>query len=310
MNNTWPALSYDKGKDTYATIHMWTQIVGKIKLALVPWINHSWHITLHLTPTGLSTLEMPYKDINLKIDFDFISHKLKVITSGGEFREFGLEGISVADFYHKIFVLLKELEIDLKIYTTPVEMENPIPFEKDTVNATYEKTQAQALHQSLLKSQNVLTHMRCNFTGKCSPVHFFWGSFDLAVSRFSGRTAPKHPGGIPHLPDWVAEEAYSHEVASFGFWPGSEALPEAAYYAYLYPEPKGYNTAQIHPEEAYYHDTLREFVLPYKAVQQADHPEEKLMEFLNSTYKVATTLADWDVKNLENQMLKRGRTHS
>lgn len=300
MENQWPILSYKKGKNSYATLHMWTQIVGKIKLELVPWINHSWHITLHLTPRGLSTLEMQYQDKNLQIDFDFIDHKLKIITCKGEQKDFSLENISVADFYRKIFALLKELQIDIKIYTTPVEIENPIPFEKDNGNATYDPKVAADLHQALLKAQNVLIHMRCNFTGKCSPVHFFWGSFDLAVSRFSGRRAPKHPGGIPHLPDWVAEEAYSHEVASFGFWPGSEALPEAAFYAYLYPVPEGYENAKVKPKAAYYHETLREFVLPYSAVQKYEDPEEALMEFLNSTYKAAAKLANWDSKNLES----------
>lgn len=299
MKHQWPLLSYEKGKDTYATLHMWTQIAGKIKLALMPWINHSWHITLHFTPTGLSTLDMPYKDKNFKIDFDFINHKLKVVSSEGELRDFDLENISVADFYHKIFSLLRELDIEVEIYTTPVEMEDPIPFENDTVNATYDKTQTSALHQALLKAQNVLNHMRCNFVGKCSPVHFFWGSFDLAVSRFSGRRAPKHPGGIPHLADWVAEEAYSHEVASFGFWPGSEALPEAAFYAYLYPEPEGYKDAEVKPNGAYYHETLREFVLPYNIVQKAENPEEMLLVFLDSTYDAAASLANWDRKALE-----------
>ncbi|MCG2461169.1 DUF5996 family protein [Flavobacteriaceae bacterium F89] len=295
----WPILSYKKGKETYATAHMWTQIIGKIKLAVSPWINHSWHIALHLTPTGLSTLDMPYKTKNFQIDFDFINHKLKVITSDGQVRDFILEGNSVADFYHKIFAVLKDLKIGLKINTTPVEIENPIPFEKDTGNATYDKTQAAALHQALLKMQNVLTHMRCNFKGKCSPVHFFWGSFDLAVSRFSGRTAPTHPGGIPNLPNWVAEEAYSHEVASLGFWPGSEALPEAAFYAYLYPEPKGYKNAEVKPKGAYYHKTLSEFILPYSIVQKSNEPEEKLLEFLNSTYKAGAALAEWDRSALE-----------
>lgn len=300
MKNVWPPLSYEKGKDTYATLHMWTQIVGKINLAVSPWINHSWHITQHITTTGLSTLEMPYKYKNFKIDFDFIDHKLKIVTSEGEFRDFSLENISVADFYHKIFAVLEDLNIHIEIYTTPVEMENPIPFEKDQTNSTYVKEQVSDLHQALLKSQNVLTHMRCNFTGKCSPVHFFWGSFDVAVSRFSGRKAPKHPGGIPHLADWVAEEAYSHEVASFGFWPGSEALPEAAFYAYLYPAPEGYDNAVVKPEDAYYHETLREFVLPYSAVQKSEDPEEALMEFLNSTYEAAATLANWDREALES----------
>jgi hypothetical protein len=299
MENNWPVLSYENGKDTYATLHMWTQIVGKIKLAVAPWINHSWHITLHITPTGLSTLEMPYKNKHFQIDFDFINHKLKVITSDGQVRDFDLFGNSVADFYRKIFTVLRDLDIDLKINSTPVEMENPIPFEKDTVNATYEKAQTAALHQALLKMQNVLTQMRCNFKGKCSPVHFFWGSFDLAVSRFSGRKAPPHPGGIPNLPDWVAQEAYSHEVASLGFWPGSEVLPEAAFYAYLYPEPAGYKNAEVKPKGTYYHEALREFILPYSLVQKSNKPEEMLLDFLNSTYETGATSAKWDRYALE-----------
>lgn len=299
MKNQWPALSYEKGKDTYATLHMWTQIVGKIKLAVVPWINHSWHITLHVTPTGLSTRDMVYEDTHFQIDFDFVNHKLNLVMSDGKDRGFGLHHMSVADFYQKIFALLSDSGIDLQINSTPVEIEDPIPFEDDTVHATYEKDQAQALHMALLKTQGVFTRMRCDFTGKCSPVHFFWGSFDLAVSRFSGRAAPTHPGGIPNLPDWVAEEAYSHEVASFGFWPGSEALPEPAFYAYLYPEPKGYKTADVKPEAAYFHKTLGEFILPYDIVRKSEDPGATLSEFLDSTYEAGATLAKWDRAALE-----------
>src|SRR5690625_2605197 len=300
MESNWPKISYEKAKDSYVTMHMWTQIVGKIKLAVMPWINHSWHVTLHVTPTGLSTLDMPYKTKNFQIDYNFIHHKLKVTTSEGEERKFDLYGISVADFYQKLFAILKKLKIDVKINTKPVEIEHPIPFEKDVEHATYNKTQMVALHQALLKIQNVFTHVRCDFKGKCSPVHFFWGSFDLAVSRFSGQTAPKHPGGIPNLVDWVAEEAYSHEVASFGFWPGSNALPEPAFYACLYPEPEEYNEAEVEPKEAYYHKTLREFVLPYNIVQKSIKPEEVLLAFLKSTYKTGATLANWDRKVLES----------
>lgn len=299
MESQWPILSYKKGKDTYALLHMWTQIVGKIKLTVMPQINHSWHVTLHLTPTGLSTLEMPYKNKNFQIDFDLIDHKLKVITCDGQFQDFDLYGNSVAEFYHKIFAILNNMEIDLKINSMPVEIANPIPFEKDTEHKTYEKTQAVALHQALLKSQNVLTLMRCNYIGKCSPVHFFWGSFDLAVSRFSGRKAPLHPGGIPHLSDKITQEAYSHEVASIGFWPGSEVLPEAAFYAYMYPAPTGYKDAVVKPKDAYYHEVLREFILPYRIVQESSNPEEMLLEFLNSTYEAGATLAKWDRDALE-----------
>ena len=299
MKNEWPKLSYEKGKDTYNTLHLWTQIVGKIMLSVSPWINHSWHIALHLTPTGLSTHCLPYEDTYFQIDFDFFNHKLKVTTSEGQLRDFDLMGNSVADFYQKIFALLGELNIHLKINSTPVEMENPIPFEKDTKNTTYNKSEVLALHRALLDSQKVLIQMRCNFKGKCSPVHFFWGSFDMAVSRFSGRKAPPHPGGIPYLADCVTQEAYSHEVASCGFWPGSEALPEAAFYAYVYPAPNGYKDVDVEPKGAYFHEKLREFILPYIVVQASDNPEETLLQFLNSTYQEGATLAGWDKYTLE-----------
>lgn len=300
MEKKWPVLSYKDGKDTYETLHMCTQIVGKIKLATMPWMNHSWHITLHVTPSGLTTMSMPYKRHHFQIDFDFISHQLKISTSQGEHRAFDLHGISVAAFYREIFGLLDALQMDIKIMPVPAEIVDPIPFQQDTVHATYDTGQVTALHKSLLYIQDIFTRFRCGFKGKCSPVHFFWGSFDLAVSRFSGRRAPRHPGGIPHLPDWVAEEAYSHEVASSGFWPGSEAFPEAAFYSYLYPEPDGYKKAEVQPGEAYYHETLREFILPYKAVQQAADPAGTLLAFLHSTYNSGADLADWSRAELES----------
>ncbi|HSV11265.1 MAG TPA: DUF5996 family protein [Hanamia sp.] len=299
MQQQWPVLSYEKGKDTFETLHMWTQIVGKIKLATLPWINHSWHITLHIVPYGLTTQTMPYKDQNFQIDFDFIDHHLKIITSKGELRKFDLHGISVADFYDNIFMLLKELNIDLIIRPVPVELENPIPFKKDTVHKTYDEEQVVAFHKALLCIQNVFMTFRSKFKGKSSPIHFFWGSFDLALSFFSGRRAPQHPGGVPGMPDWVAEEAYCREVSSCGFWTGSEGLTEAAFYSYLYPEPEGYKDAKVLPEEAYYNTTLREFILPYSAVQQSLQPEEKLLEFLNSTYHTGADLAKWDRELLE-----------
>ncbi|MGN6196361.1 MAG: DUF5996 family protein [Ginsengibacter sp.] len=299
MQQQWPVLSYQKGKDTFETLHMWTQIVGKIKLAMLPWINHSWHITLHIVPSGLTTQIMPYKDQNFQIDFDFIDHYLKITTSKGELKKFDLHGISVADFYHKIFELLKELKIDLIIRPVPVELENPIPFEKDNVHKTYDDEQVIAFHKALLSIQNVFMNFRSEFKGKCSPIHFFWGSFDLALSFFSGRRAPQHPGGIPGMPDWVAEEAYCREVSSCGFWTGSEGLTEPAFYCYLYPEPEGYKSTKVKPEEAYYNTTFREFILPYSAVQQSSNSEEKLLEFLNSTYHTGANLAKWDRELLE-----------
>ncbi len=299
MQQQWPALLYQKGKSTYDTLHLFTQVVGKIKLATLPWVNHSWHITLHVTPAGLTTQNMPYKNENFQIDFDFILHQLKITTNKGEHRKFSLHGISVADFYKKTFELLDDLGINVKIRPVPVELANPVPFEKDTIHATYDEVQVIAFHNALLKIQDVFLKFRSGFKGKCSPIHFFWGSFDLALSFFSGRRAPKHPGGVPGMPDRVAEEAYCREVSSVGFWTGSDALPDPSFYCYLYPEPGGYKTAKIRPEEAFYNTTLGEFILPYSAVQQSENPETKLLEFLNSTYQAGADLAKWDRDILE-----------
>lgn len=300
MQQKWPFLSYKKGKATFDTLHMFTQIVGKIKLATLPWVNHSWHITLHITPTGLTTHIIPYKNQNFQVDFDFIEHQLKIKTDKNEFKNFNLHGISVANFYNKIFEMLNELEIDIKIKPVPVELENPIPFNEDTVHATYDYEQVAAFHIALLKIQDVFLKFRSGFKGKCSPIHFFWGGFDLALSFFSGRRAPKHPGGVPGMPDWVAEEAYCREVSSAGFWTGNDALPEPAFYCYLYPEPNGYKTAKTQPAESYYSKTLGEFILPYSTVQQSEDPEKKLLEFLKSTYETGADLAKWDRELLED----------
>ena len=299
MQQQWPLLSYEKGKDTYDTLHMWSQIVGKIKLATLPWVNHSWHVALHITPTGLTTQTMPYKDQNFQVDFDFIEHQLKITTSKGKLQKFGLHGISVADFYKKIFGLLHELNIDLSIKPVPVEITNPIPFKEDTIHRSYDEEQVHAFHRALLYIQDTFMKFRGEFKGKCSPIHFFWGSFDMALSFFSGRKAPKHPGGVPGLPDWVAEEAYCREVSSCGFWTGNEAFPQPAFYCYLYPEPEGYKTAKLQPAEASYNTTLGEFILPYSVVQQSEDPEKELLEFLNSTYHAGADLAKWDRETLE-----------
>ncbi|MEO6843543.1 MAG: DUF5996 family protein, partial [Ginsengibacter sp.] len=252
MQHAWPALSYKNGKATYDTLHMFTQIVGKIKLATLPWVNHSWHITLYITPTGLATHNMPYQDTNFQIDFNFIEHQLRITTDKGELREFDLYGISVADFYKKIFEALDDLGIEIKIKPVPVELTNPIPFKEDTIHSTYDKDQVTAFHNALLKIQDVFMEFRSTFKGKCSPIHFFWGGFDLALSFFSGRRAPKHPGGVPGMPDWVAVEAYCREVSSAGFWTGNDTFPEPAFYCYLYPEPEGYKAAKLLPAAAYY----------------------------------------------------------
>ena len=300
MKNDWPQLKFEDLKDTAATVQLWAQIVGKIRLRKSPWLNHSWHVTLHITPTGLTTHTMPYEDLDFQIDFDFVLHQLKISTSKGQSKQFSLHGISVAGFYKNIFAKLGELGIDVKIKPVPCELANPTPFEQDTRNCTYKPETVAAFHNALLNIQDVFMEFRGGFKGKCSPIHFFWGSFDLALSLFSGRRAPKHPGGVPGLPDWVAEEAYCREVSSSGFWTGNEGFPEAAFYCYLYPEPEGYKTAKIQPDGAYYNQTFGEFILPYSVVQQAEDPRSKLLEFLDSTYSIGADLANWDRQSLEN----------
>lgn len=295
----WPRLSFEEGKDTYETLHLWTQILGKIKLESMPWINHSWHVTLEVTPTGLTTGDLPSEKKDFKIDLDLVDHKLHILTSRKEEKTFSLLELSVADFYEKVMTDLRSLEIDMKIRKIPNEMEDPIAFDEDKEHATYSPKVAIALQWALLKIHKVFTEFRAGFIGKCSPVHFFWGSFDLAVSRFSGRKAPVHPGGFPNLPDRVARESYSHEVSSCGFWPGNEMHPQAGFYCYFYPEPEGFSSEKVQPDSAYYHKVLGEFFLPYSEVQNATNPEQELMKFLNSTYEAGAKLAQWNRELLE-----------
>lgn len=299
MKKPWPKLSYEEGKGTFETLHLFTQIVGKVKLATLPWINHSWHVALHIVPTGLTTQMIPYEDKSFQIDFDFREHQLKIVTSDGERKQFDLSGLSVSDFFARVFQDLRKLGINILIYPIPCEIENPIPFDKDTVHASYDREQVAAFYQAQLNIYEVFLKFRSGFRGKSSPIHFFWGGFDLALSFFSGRVAPIHPGGIPGLPDWVAEESYDREVSSAGFWTGSDTLPEPVFYSYLYPEPLGYNNAAIQPEQAYYHPLLREFILPYSVVQESEDEEKILLEFLNRTYQTGADLADWDRVLLE-----------
>jgi hypothetical protein len=301
----WPELSYEKAKQTYETIHLWTQVAGKIKLTKLPWINHSWHVTLFVTPFGLTTGDIPGNGKHFQINFDFLRHRLQIITSKKEEQVFDLKSLSVASCYKHTLTTLKKFGIDCQINPIPNEIENPIPLHQDKTHATYYPEHAADLHQALLKANKVLTQFRAEFIGKCSPVHFFWGSFDLAVSRFSGRQAPLHPGGVPNLPDWVAQEAYSHEVSSCGFWPGNDAVPFAAFYSYIYPEPDNFKNSAVKPETAYYDKNLREFVLPYKEVQQSETPSETLQDFLHSTYETAANLSQWDRNSLEKK--KYGR---
>ncbi|MFT2007987.1 DUF5996 family protein [Pontibacter sp. 13R65] len=303
MKTQWPILSFTEAKETYETLHLWTQIIGKIKLTKMPWVNHSWHVTLQVTPTGLTTGSIADGDKHFQIDFNFLQHQLVVSTSSGQQQAIGLEKLSVASCYEQVINALASFAIHVKLNPIPNELESPIPFHEDQQHATYHPEHAAKLHKALLLTQAVMQQFRAGFRGKSSPVHFFWGSFDMAVSRFSGRAAPKHPGGVPNLPDWVAQEAYSHEVSSCGFWPGSEAIPFAAFYAYLYPEPEGYKDAGVSPAQAYYHPDLREFVLPYEAVQQAENPEATLLDFFRSTYEAGANLAQWDRAALEMPVL-------
>ncbi len=305
----WPELPYAAWKDTAETLHLWTQVVGKVRLALAPWLNHSWQVALYVSARGLTTSPIPYGARDLQIDFDFIDHVLWVRTSDGHFRQLMLAPMPVAEFYQNLMVALRELGIDVAIRTMPCEIANCIPFDQDTVHASYDAEYANRFWRVLLAAHDVFAHFRTGFLGKASPVHFFWGSFDLAVSRFSGRRAPLHPGGIPHLPDAVAQEAYSHEVASAGFWPGG-AGAEAAFYAYAYPAPAGFSDAKVQPAAALWSQELGEFLLPYEAVRKARDPDATLMEFLASTYEAAADLAKWDRKGLECAIGQAGKVRA
>jgi hypothetical protein len=291
--DAWPSLSYAAWKDTYATLLLWTQIVGKIRLVQTPWVNHSWHVVYYVTARGLSTSPIRHGERVFQIDFDFIDHQLVILTGEGERRTLRLEPRTVADFYQALMAQLAELDLRVAINTTPNEQEEAIPFEKDQKHRSYDADAVRRFFSALLQADRLLKQFRAGFNGKCSPVHFFWGGFDLAVTRFSGRPAPEHPGGVPHLPDRVAREAYSHEVSSCGFWPGNEALPEAAFYAYAYPEPEGFSNVEAGPG-AYYHRDLREFILPYDKVRVAPSPDALVLDFLQRTYQAAATLGRWD----------------
>ena len=291
--DAWPGLSYPAWKDTYATLLLWTQIVGKIRLVQTPWVNHSWHVVYYVTARGLSTSPIRHGERVFQIDFDFIDHQLVILTGEGERRTLRLEPRTVADFYQALMAQLAQLDLRVAINTTPNEQIEAIPFEKDQKHRSYDADAVRRFFAALLQADRLLKQFRAGFNGKCSPVHFFWGGFDLAVTRFSGRPAPEHPGGVPHLPDRVAREAYSHEVSSCGFWPGNEALPEAAFYAYTYPEPDGFRDAEVGPP-AYYHPELREFILPYDKVRAAPSPDGLILDFLQRTYEAAATLGRWD----------------
>jgi hypothetical protein len=297
----WPALPYAEWKDTAATLQLWTQIVGKIRLAKTPWLNHSWHVALYVSARGLTTSPIPDGARTFQIDFDFIDHVLVIATSDGHSRQVMLRPASVAEFYDEVMIAMRELGIDVAIDTKPNEVANPVRFEDDRAHASYDRDYAHRFWRVLSTSHDVMARFRTAFLGKVSPVHFFWGSFDLAVTRFSGRAAPRHPGGVPNLPDAVAREAYSHEVSSAGFWPGGGLGPVdfAAFYSYAYPAPDGFAQAKVKPSAAYFHKELGEFLLPYDEVRAGADPDATLIDFLQSTYAAAADLANWDRASLE-----------
>ena len=295
----WPELPTAAWRDTYATLHLWTQIVGKIRLVRSPWLNHSWHVALYVTARGLTTSPVPDGARTFQIDFDFIDHVLRISTSDGARREFALGGLSVAGFYAAVMAALTDLGIHLAIDEMPNELPEPIRFSLDHQHAAYDPDAVRRLYQILLNADRVFKQFRTGFLGKASPVHFFWGSFDLAVTRFSGRRAPRHPGGVPHLSDAVACEAYSHEVSSAGFWPGSGAIDYPAFYSYAYPVPAGFSSAKVSPDAAFFSEAVGEFILPYDAVRTAANPDQALLDFLQSTYEAAANAARWDRDALE-----------
>ena len=295
----WPALPFEAWKDTCATLHLWTQIVGKIRLARAPMTNHWWQVPLYVTCRGLTTSPIPYDGgCNFQIDFDFVDHCLRIEVSDGRSESLPLEPCTVADFYRRVMDRLTALGLEVPIWTMPVELPDPIPFEQDRAHAAYDPNYAQQFWRVLVNVDRLLKQFRSRFLGKASPVHFFWGSFDMAVTRFSGRRAPQHPGA-PHIADRVTREAYSHEVSSCGFWPGNGGFGQPAFYSYAYPEPAGLADARIRPAAAYYGRDLHEFILPYDAVRVAASPDQAILDFLETTYAAAADLGHWDRAALE-----------
>jgi hypothetical protein len=299
VSEPWPSLPFAEWQDTAMTLHMWTQIVGKIRLTLSPWTNHSWHVTLYLTSRGLTTSPIPHDSSTFEIRFDFIDHELRILKSDGAGRMIQLKPQSVAAFYRNLMKALQDLDLAVTINTTPNEIQEAIPFEQDEQHRSYDREYANRFWRVLVQSDRVLKEFRSRFCGKCSPVHFFWGSFDLAVTRFSGRPAPPHPGGVPHLPDAITREAYSQEVSSLGFWPGNAGMPTPVFYSYAYPEPSGFADAKLQPEAASYEPKLHEFILPYDAVRTAENPDVVLLDFAQSAYDAASKLGKWDREALE-----------
>jgi hypothetical protein len=295
----WPSLPLSEWKDSLNTLHRWTQIVGKTRLALAAPLNHWWHVTLYPTARGLTTSPMPHVGVTFEVEFDFIVHRLVIRASDGRTSSLALGSRTVADFYQEYLSLLDSLDLKVRLRPVPSEMEDTLAFPEDRQHSSYDPEYTNRCWTILGHANRVLQEFRGRFIGKCSPVHFFWGGFDLACTRFSGRKAPTHPGGVPNLPDWVAREAYSHECISAGWWPGGGPLPEPTFYSYIYPEPPGFSKAAVRPAEAFYHAELREFILPYDAVRSARDPDRVLLDFLQTTYEVGATSAKWDRPSLE-----------
>jgi Family of unknown function (DUF5996) len=308
-SHRWPELPYAAWKDTCITLQLWMQIVGKIRLALMPWLNHSWHVTFRVSARGLVTPLISSGGRHFQIEFDFIDHTLWIRSADGHTRQVMLRPVSVAEFYADVMITLSELGIQVRIDEMPNEIPDPnaTPFSQDRIHAAYDPDFANRFWRVLLAAHEVFSRFRTAFLGKASPVHFFWGSFDLAVTRFSGRRAPPHPGGIPHLPDAVVREAYSHEVSSAGFWPGGGPIDYPAFYSYAYPAAEGFAAVPVRPAQAFFSKELGEFILPYDALRTAPDPDAALMEFLQSTYEAAANAGQWDRANLECAVGEVGR---
>ena len=298
----WPDIPLAAWRDTFATLHLWTQMVGKVRLVNTPWLNHSWHATLYVTARGLTTSPIPYEGRTFELEFDFTAHRLDLRSSDGRRDEVPLRPQTVATFHGLLMDALRRLDLHVRITSKPSEIVDPIPFAQDEVHRSYDAEYVHRFWQALVQADRVFKIFRSRFIGKASPVHYFWGAGDLAVTRFSGRRAPQHPGGIPNLPDWVTREAYSHEVSSCGFWPGGGAIDYPAFYSYAYPPPAGFAEALVGPEGAFYSKDYGEFILPYDRVARAASPDETLLEFLQSTYEAAATLAAWDRSALESDL--------
>ncbi len=299
LKKEWPILSFDELKDTLETLHQWLQIVGKIRLRSMPWQNHSWHAALYVNAHGYTTHGIPYDGRVFQIDFDFDQHKLFIHCSYEKTISMDLKPRTVADFYDELFQKLHGLGLNIKIHGRPNEMDPAIPFKENTVNKAYEPQAAHAFWQAMMQANDVFSQFRSEFIGKCSPVHLFWGAFDLAVTRFSGNTAPLHPGGMPNMPLEVMQEAYSHEVSSAGFWPGSADFPSPVFYAYAYPANPNFGKQTVEPSQAFYSEEMGEFFLKYEDLQQSSNPREMLLSFLRSTYFAAAHTANWDRQKLE-----------